>query len=195
MKAALCEKVVWEGADPFQINEALILKSACYRQAGLFREAADNLGRLRMYLLTPEERKAALIEKAECYYLCEAYDQAFASLQEAQVDIPQLSAKHKSQWLGMILGFFVPVGYAYGGAPVSGLLSAALNAGAVTWMACNIIEKAYISGFLGGAFALYYTFYGAQGRIQTLIDEYNRSQEEKAKSEAVRSALDSVSKE
>lgn len=194
MKAALCEKVVWDGDDPFQMNEAIILKTACYREAGLFRDAAENLNRVRMYLLTPEQRKTVLVEKAECYLLCQAYDEALATLQEAGIPIPELEPKHKSQWLAMFLGFLVPAGYAYAGDPGAGLVSTALNAGALGWTVFNILDKCYVSGLLGGAFALYYTFYGAQGRIQSLVESYNSAQEEKAKSEAVRSALESISK-
>lgn len=195
MKAALCEKVVWEGADPFLANEALVKKASVYVEAGEPALAAETLNRVRMYVLSPEERKAVLLLRAECHAASQDYDQAIACLREAGVEVPEYEVRQKSDWMALFLSFIVPAGYAYAGEPAAGLLSTALNAGSIAWMVCNIIDQCYVSGFLGGAFALYYTFYGAQGRIQTLIDEYNRSQEEKAKSEAVRSALDSVSKE
>lgn len=191
LRAALCEREVYAAEDPAQANDALLAKAECCREAGEYREAIEALGRVRMYLLSAEERTDILKKKAELEYLSGGYDAAISYLGEAgiKVDVPEV--KHKSDWAGMFLTFIVPAGYAYAGAPFGeAAVGTALNAASVVWTVTQIMSGCYVSGILGGAIALSSTFFGAQERVGTLIEQHNAAAETAAKRDAINKALD-----
>ncbi len=173
-EAVLCERESFEARFPLQKADALKRKSELCLKAGKPGAALEALERVPMFALSPEERHDVTLKKASCAYLSEDCDAALSYLAEAGVETPALTTPHKSEALGMALGFIVPAGYAYAGATFGEtLLSTLLNAASLTWTVTQIGAGLYLTGGLGGAIALSSTFLGAQKHISTLIQTYN----------------------
>ena len=91
----------------------------------------------------------------------------------------RLYAQHpspKGEVETMLLSFLPPAGHFYTGHRAEGLLSLGLNAAAATFAAVNLMYGYWITGIVGGAIALNYTFMGNQERTAALAARYNRDE-------------------
>lgn len=192
LRAAQFEKAVYMADDPVEANTALLQKARCYKNGGLYENAVSTLGRIAMFAASEEERREILYEKALCCYLAADYDGSISALEEMGIDVGYVAPKLKSPGLGVGLTFLVPAGYCYAGAPLEGLLSTGLNAASVGWIILEISQSCWIGGILGGAIALYSTFYGAQERVARLIEEHNSKTVATAKRDAAGRVLISL---
>ena len=75
----------------------------------------------------------------------------------------------------LALSFLPPVGHFYNEAYGEGLLSGGLNAAAVAFMVANLAGGYWITGLLGGAIALNYTYMGNIERCQELTQIHNNN--------------------
>lgn len=172
-------------SDPRVVNASLTTRADLLKRAGDYSEALSLLSQVRMYLLSPEQRRELTVQKALCAYLSKAYDASLSYISEVGLKLSPDSPKRKNEYIGMALTFLVPAGYAYAGAPwPEAVLSTALNAGSIAWAVTQLSSGLYVAGGLGGAIALSYTFLGAQERVATLIENYNSSVVVAAKREA-----------
>lgn len=172
------------------MNGSLIARADLLKRAGDYEDALSLLSQVRMYLLSPEQRRELTLQKALCAYLSKDYDASLSYISEAGLKLSPDSPKHKNEYIGMALTFLVPMGYAYAEAPwTEAVLSTALNAGSIAWAVTQLSAGLYVAGGLGGAIALSYTFLGAQERVATLIENYNSSAVVAAKREAAYMAL------
>lgn len=177
-------------SDPRIVNASLTARADLLKRAGDYEEALSLLSQVRMYLLSPEQRRELTLQKALCAYLSKDYDASLSYISEAGLKLSPDSPKCKNEYLGVAMTFLVPAGYAYAGAPWSeAVLSTALNAGSIAWAVTQLSAGLYVAGGLGGAIALSYTFFGAQERVATLIENYNSSAIVAAKREAAYMAL------
>lgn len=160
------------------------------KRAGDYPEALSLLSQVRMYMLSPEERRELTLQKALCSYLSKDYDASLSYLSEAGLKASPEPAKRKNEYLAMALTFLIPAGYAYAEAPwTEAVLSTALNFGSIAWTVTQLAGGLYVAGGLGGAIALSYTVLGAQERVATLVENYNSSAVVAAKREAAYIAL------
>lgn len=83
--------------------------------------------------------------------------------------------QHKSDGATMALSFLPPAGHMYTGHGREGLLSMALNAGAVAITAASLLSSYWITGIVGGGILLNYTFMGNQERTAALTAQYNHN--------------------
>ena len=91
----------------------------------------------------------------------------------------RLYAQHptpKSELETMALSFLPPAGHFYTGHYAEGLLSAGLNAAAAAFTVVNLLYGYWITGIVGGAIALNYTFMGNQERTAALTARYNHDE-------------------
>ena len=86
LKAVELERIVFESEDPFEVNNALVEKAFCYKQCRRFADAASTLGRVRMYMLPPQEQSEVLYEKELCSYLAGDFEAAAAYIEEADAN-------------------------------------------------------------------------------------------------------------
>ena len=86
LKAVQYERAAWDADDPHDAALALISKAGCYKQCGRYAEAVETLGRVSMYLLSPEERTDVLYEKELCSYLAGDFPAAASYMEEAGED-------------------------------------------------------------------------------------------------------------
>lgn len=173
-EAAKCERIIYDNPNPLTVNEAILKKVSLYREAGENALALQTLQRIRMFAMSPEARKSVLIERAWLNYLLEDYEASLACLNEAGVEVDYKKSDLLDGWTAMLLTILVPAGYIYVGAPVEGAVSTALNAASVAYIVFQISSGMYISGIVGGAFALNATYLGAQKRVATLVKDRNR---------------------
>ncbi|MDO5442408.1 MAG: hypothetical protein Q4G10_01930 [Bacteroidia bacterium] len=83
LKAVELERIVYASDDPFEVNDALVEKAFCYKQSRRFADAASTLGRVRMYMLSPEKQREVIYEKELCSYLAGDFEAAAAYIEEA----------------------------------------------------------------------------------------------------------------
>ncbi len=185
LEAVRYERLAFDSFDPRESSLALIDKAGCLLEAGLPSGAAEALGRVRAYALDENQRRDVTILKARCAYETGDYGSALSLLAQAGIEVPCDEPKLKSPWAGMFLTFLVPAGYIYAGSPLEGLVSTGLNGVAVLWTVSQILGGCYVSGIFGGALALNSTFFGAQQRVASLLEERNSE----ILSEAQRAAL------
>lgn len=188
-EAACCEHIVFDSQNPREAGEALIRKAELYKQAGEYAGALETLERVRMFVLTPDERRAVIIQKALCAFMDGSYDTSMTYLSELGIDPGYQEPKLKKDWLAMALTLLVPAGYIYAGAPGEGAVSTALNACSVAWIVLNLSAGVPVTALLGGALALSYTYLGAQERVAFLVEKSNSSKIEAAKRDAAGKAL------
>ena len=81
----------------------------------------------------------------------------------------------RSETVARVLSFLPPAGHFYNEAYGEGLLSLGLNAAAAAFTAFNLLGGYWISGLVGGAIALDYTFMGNMERNQALVRKYNNN--------------------
>ncbi len=81
----------------------------------------------------------------------------------------------RSEATALALSFLPPAGHFYNEAYGEGVLSAGLNAASVAFMAANLLGGYWVSGLLGGAIALNYTFMGNIERVQELTEINNNN--------------------
>ena len=90
LKAAEHERAAFYAEDPREAAEALAEKAYCYRQCGRYEDAVATLGRIGLYLLTPERVGEVLYEKELCSYLAGDCEGAASYMEEAGVsDTPR----------------------------------------------------------------------------------------------------------
>lgn len=75
----------------------------------------------------------------------------------------------------MVLSFLPPCGHFYNEAYGEGAASALLNAAAAAFTVANLLGGYWISGIVGGAIALNYTFMGNMERCQQLTEIHNNN--------------------
>ena len=78
------ERIIFEGASIEEMNSALLAETACYKQLGRFSDAAGALSRIRLFVLTPEERAEVLYQKELCLFLAGDFEQAASLISEVQ---------------------------------------------------------------------------------------------------------------
>ena len=83
LKAVQYERAAFDAEDPHDAAEALVAKAGCYKQAGRYAEAVTTLGRVSMYMLSPEQREEVLYEKELCSYLAGDFSAAASYMEEA----------------------------------------------------------------------------------------------------------------
>lgn len=189
LRAAECERIVFESASPVDANAALLEKAECYKQAGLYAEALSTLERVRLYLVNFDERTGIVLQKSLCAFLAGDYDASISYLEEVGIDCSYEQPRLKKDWLAMALTFLVPAGYIYAGAPWEGAVSTAMNAASVAWIVTQLGAGLPVTALLGGALALSYTYLGAQERVAVLVANHNSSIIESAKRDAAGKAL------
>ena len=188
-EAACCERIVFDSQNPREAGEALIRKAELYKQAGEYAGALETLERVRMFVLTPDERRAVIIQKALCAFMDGSYDTSMTYLSELGIAPGYQEPRLKKDWLAMALTLLVPAGYIYAGAPGEGAVSTALNACSVAWIVLNLSAGVPVTALLGGALALSYTYLGAQERVAFLVEKSNSSKIAAAKRDAAGKAL------
>lgn len=184
MEAALQEKQVWNAASPADANDALVRKASCYASAELWSDAAATLGRVRMYLLSPEERKALLLSKEMYFYMAGDMDAAAAVDEELGGEESEIHSlvcealagrpKSKDATTAMLLSIIPGLGHFYAGAWKEGLLEIGANAAAIAWTVTQIASGCYVSGILGGAIALNWTYLGGIQRAGRAASDPDR---------------------
>jgi tetratricopeptide (TPR) repeat protein len=83
LKAAEFERAAFDAEDPHDAAEALVSKAECYKQCGRYSDAVATLGRVGMYLLTPDRRADVIYEKELCSYLAGDFAGAASYMEEA----------------------------------------------------------------------------------------------------------------
>ena len=212
------ERIIFDGADIRETNEALLEKAACYRQLGRYSDASATLDRVRLFALTPEELNDVQYRKEMMYFLDGDFAQAAALVPEVEpvsqdilllhalvlayagkYDDSELMAARciswngESPWLDSLLALYrqhpaerssaaslalsliPPVGHFYNEAYGEGLLSGGLNAAALAFMVANLAGGYWVTGLLGGAIALNYTYMGNMERCQALTEIHNNN--------------------
>lgn len=89
-----------------------------------------------------------------------------------------LYRQHPAQRSGaaaLAFSFFPPAGHFYNEAYGEGLLSLGLNAASVAFTVANLLGGYWITGILGGAIALDYTFMGNLERNQQLVEIHDNN--------------------
>lgn len=188
-EAAKCERIVFEAANPGEVNEALLFKAELYKQAGLYKEALQTLERMRLYMVKGDLRSDVILQKSLLAFLAQDYDASLSYLEELGIETNYVEPKLKKDWVGMVLTFLVPAGYIYAGAPGEGAVSTAMNAASVAWIVTQLNAGLPVTALLGGALALSYTYLGAQERVAELIAIHNSSKVSAAKRDAAGKAL------
>lgn len=183
LEAALQERQVWNAHTPSDANEALIRKAGIYASARLWKEAAATLGRVRMYMLGPEEREKVLRDKEKYFFLSGDLDAAAAidtELGDNEGEMHKLvnealssRPSPKNPQTAMLLSLVPGLGLFYAGRYGEGVLSVGLNACAIAWTVTQIASGCYISGIVGGAIALNGTYLGGMQRAAVATERYN----------------------
>lgn len=81
----------------------------------------------------------------------------------------------RSGAVALAFSFFPPAGHFYNEAYGDGLLSLGLNAASIALTVASLVGGYWISGILGGAIALDYTFMGNIERNQRLVELHNNN--------------------
>lgn len=187
-KAVGLERAVFLAQDAAEANAALVAKAACYRQAGLYSDACGTLDRVKMYLLSPGQQDAVLLEKAICHCLGGEPEAALSTLEpRAARDSVLASAiialreefdashKLKKEGTAVALAFLPPLGQWYTSHYGAGLKSLVSNAAAAGWTVWQCLSGCWISGLLGGGIALNETFMGNIDSSAQYVDEFNNT--------------------
>lgn len=190
-RAVELERTVFQGGSAVEVNEALVAKADCYREAGEWEAAVATLERVRMYALSPESRDSVIFRKELCYYNAGRPEDAAACIEEygegGGRDPEALmlhsrvltslgryeGAKRKSPEKAYMLGMLPPAGHIYAGKPAEGALSFVMNASVIAAAVWQVCGGFYITGILGGAIALERTWRGSSERAMELAEEYN----------------------
>lgn len=186
LKAVEAERAVYLAEDPDAANDALIAKAFCYRQAGMFSDASSTLGRVRMYLLSPDRQDAVLLEQALCHCLAGDPEAAVSVLEPRAAHDTELSQalaalrvefdsahKYKKEGTAVALAFLPPLGMWYTKHYGEGMKSFVSNAAAAGWTVWQCLGGCWISGLLGGGLALNHTFMGGIDSSAQYVGEYN----------------------
>lgn len=88
------ERIIFEGADLHEVNEALAAKAECYKRLGRYEDASATLLRIRMFALSPEERQAVLFQRELCYFLGGDFRQAAALAEEVEEESREILMLH-----------------------------------------------------------------------------------------------------
>lgn len=185
-KAVECERAVFEAGSQ-DVDSLIMAKVQCLKQAGEFASASENLGRIMMFGLTEEQLHDVLYEKELCSYLSGDFEAAASYMKEsgreslsaldslvlAENGLLEGMPRVKSEGTATFLSFLPPLGHFYTDNYGEGMLSMALNAGAASFALFNILDGCWVTGILGGAIALNYTFMGNMERTLFLVDKYN----------------------
>ena len=172
-EAALCERRVFEAENPREAASALSAKSEAYEKAGHYSKALDCLNRIQPYLLSPQGRRELAYKKAELSYKTGDYESALNYLKEQGIAPEVEDVRLKKDWLGMLLTFAVPAGFAYAEDLSGAVIYTLLNAASVGWIVLEWSSACYVSAVLGGALALNVSFMGAQEKVALQIEKRN----------------------
>ena len=177
LKAVECERLVFEGAGPWEANGALLERARCLVSLERWNDALDALERLRMYALDKEIFPEVCYMKALCKHGVGDTDGAYAALKEGQEQgywtLSVQEPKLKSPLAAIILSAFTPFGHMYVGSRKGftvGLVSAASAAFAI-WQA---FEGCWITAFLGGGSLLAMSYMRENLQlVPSLAEKYN----------------------
>jgi hypothetical protein len=75
------EREIFKGSSINSTNQVLLNKANCYKQAGNYEEAANNLNRVKVFALKPSERGKYFYDLAFNSYLCKNHTKAYDAIQ------------------------------------------------------------------------------------------------------------------
>lgn len=87
LEAVEYERVIFEGAAPAVVNEAILSRAECLVKLERWSDASATLERLRMYAMNGEQREQSAYLKALCQYRLGNYEAAAAVLSENPVSL------------------------------------------------------------------------------------------------------------
>ena len=91
MEALRLEREIFVAASATEANCAILAKAEVRKQQGLYADAASELTRISPWALTAEQSETYYHRKALCLYLAGDFDGALATIDEAQLYLPQNS--------------------------------------------------------------------------------------------------------
>ena len=152
--------------------EVLHQKELCHYLAGEFDLALSAME--EKHILLPDAGGSVLdvLVLNEASRWEEARD-LLATLSPEAADIYARIPRLKSEKTAFILAFIPPLGHFYTGRVGEGLLSLALNLSAAGFGVWQVFEHCWLTGWLGGAVALDYTYLGGIERATFLTRKYN----------------------
>ncbi|MCR5560294.1 MAG: hypothetical protein K6F58_00520 [Bacteroidales bacterium] len=155
LSAALCEMVAWEANDKATRDSLLLARAQFLSEAGESGRAYETVCRISRFGLDADRRAELLRRKLMYTWEAGMMDDFRGFLEEASVNSPSGSPRHRSEDLAMILSVIPGAGLAYAGdwtgagkAFLAGGTTIALGVGA-------FLSGLYVTAFLGGGMLLY----------------------------------------
>lgn len=162
-------------------NEVLYQQELCHYLAGEFEQAAALSGEVE-----PLSQDILLLHALALAYAgrydeseimaarCICWNGPSEHL-EALLKLYEGHPRPRKEKVALALGFVPPLGHIYNEAYGEGALSLGLNAASIAFTAASLLGGYWITGIVGGAIALDYTWLGSQERSVTLAQMYNHN--------------------
>lgn len=164
---------------PEERQEVLFQQELCWFLGGEFEQAASLVEETGDYSQDALLLHALVLaydgryDESEIYAArCVSWDGVCERLPEI-LKLYEGHPRVRSKSTSLALSFVPPLGHFYNDAYGEGLLSAGLNAGAAGFMVANLLGGYWVTGLVGGAIALNYTFMGNQERNAFLTYKNN----------------------
>ena len=166
---------------PEERQQLMYKQELCWFLAGDFAQAASMVSEVE-----PSSEEVLLLHALSLAYAgrydeSEIYAARYISWNgesphlDALLKLYEGHPQPRSQLAALFLSMLPPAGHFYNEAYGEGLLSAGLNAGALAFTLANLFGGYWITGIVGGALALNYTFMGNQERNSALVEKYNHN--------------------